>query len=173
MKKLIYLISLLLLCFTLSAVENTLPKATVRLYGQIEPVETKIIVKNEVGEELEGPNLALDFDFPAISEWTVTRKLYFYYSSHLASSATGKLTFSVSNLENEGQDTLPTTLSLVPASTFSTYVDGTSFITSFLSGYQEEVEIGELTLRVQKTASDVFPSGTYTGSFSINYTDGP
>ena len=173
MKKLFGLFFFLLLCFTLSAVENTLPKATVYLYGQIKPVETKIIVKNEVGEELEGNDLALDFDFPATSEWTVSRKLSFYYSSHLASAATGKLTFTVSNLENEGLNSLLTTFILVPASSFDTYTEGTSFITTFLSGYQEEVKIGDLTLRVQKTANDIFTAGVYSGSFSINYTDGP
>ncbi len=149
-----------------------LPSATVYMQGVIEPRDLRIFIYNEAGEELTGEDAMLSFEFPNLEEWELTQSLYFRYSSHLADPRVGKLIFLLSDLEKDEMNRLRTTLELESENIFTNVENGNTFSTRFSAGAQDDVAIGKLTLRIRKRTADVFSAGTYSGSFSINYTEG-
>lgn len=164
--------ALLLLPLMADAPTNSFTPATVVLSGVIQPKDLSISIYNEVGELVTVDTAFLNFEFPALEEWQVSRSLSFKYSSQLSKQTSGILSFEVGSLTLDDQNTLRPTVELVSNDRNTRIENGTSFATTFLAGYQEDVPIGTLTVRVEKRAADIFTAGAYSGNFSINYTEG-
>ncbi|MGH0052568.1 MAG: hypothetical protein ACQ5SW_04175 [Sphaerochaetaceae bacterium] len=172
MKRLLLACMFLLLLVPLAAEEAPrFPSATVYMLGVIEPRDLEIAIYNEEGEELSGDEALLRFEFPSLETWEVTQSLYFRYSSHLSKATVGKLTFSISDLEKDEANRLRTTLELKSENLSTSVENGDTFTTTFPAGAQNDVDIGKLTLKIIKRSEDVFSAGSYSGSFSINYTE--
>ncbi|MGE4452948.1 MAG: hypothetical protein AB7D92_00310 [Sphaerochaeta sp.] len=148
------------------------PSATVYMQGVIDQKDLQFAIYNEEGVELGGDEAMLSFEFPNLEEWELSQSLYFRYSSHLASPTMGKLIFSLSDLQMNEMNRLRTTLELESENISTIVENGDTFHTRFPAGAQNDVSIGKLTLIITKRAADVFSAGTYSGSFSINYTEG-
>ncbi len=174
MKKVLLTVCFVLLLLPLAADSTTsnFTPATVVLSGVIQPKDLSISIFNEVGEEVTAESAFLNFEFPALEEWEVSRSLSFTYSSQLSKQTSGTLSFEIGSLALDDQNSIKPSVELVSDDRNTHIENGTSFATTFLAGYQEDVPIGTLTVRIEKRAADVFTAGAYTGNFSIKYTEG-
>ncbi len=173
MRRLLLFVLLIILLLPLAADETAeFPSATVYMQGVIEPQDLVISIFDETGQELGSDNTVISIEFPSTEQWEVTCTLYFKYTAKLASATVGKLTFVPSDLIMDELNQLPVSIELTSENIYSKVENANTFNTTFLAGSQDDVAIGHLTLRITKQSSDVFSSGLYTGSFSINYTEG-
>jgi hypothetical protein len=177
MRKYLLIISLLfILPLSLAAAEDmprTFTPAVVKMIGTINPRDVEIIVTNEAGAELTADDALMEFDFPALEQWEVSQSLNFYYSSHLAKNKEGRLSFQIDDLEMDEYNALRVGLELYHNNNANTRVDpsGNTFVVTFQEGPQEKTAIGTLTVRIRKSAQDIYSAGTYRGYFSMNYTE--
>lgn len=175
MKKLlgvILLLSISLSLFSAEAVSISPNQAVVYLKGLIGSVSTKINAYDESGTELDQDTAMLTFDFPATEAWEVSKSIHFKYTSNLATGTYGRLSFAISDLQLNEANTLRTSLELASEHLMTRVEGGNTFTITFLPGSQIDREIGKLTVKVSKQTNDLFTSGSYRGSFSVNYTDG-
>ena len=177
MKKILGVILVLsiCICFPLSAsdaISISPNQAVVYLKGMIGSISTTINAFDELGVELDQDNAILTFDFPATEVWEVSKSIHFKYTSNLPTGTYGRLSFEISDLQLNDTDTLRTSLELASEHLMTRVEGGNTFSITFLPGSQINREIGKLTIKVNKQADDIFTAGSYTGSFSVNYTDG-
>ena len=175
MKKLLGVFLVLSICFSLFAAEvvSISPnQAVVYLKGIIGSVSTEINAFDEFGEELDQDTAILTFDFPSTEVWEVSKAIHFKYTSNLSTGTYGRLSFVISDLQLNEANTLRTSLELASEHLMTRVEGGNTFSITFLPGSQIDRNIGKLTVKVNKEANDIFTAGSYTGSFSVNYTDG-
>jgi len=175
MKKILGVILVLSISFSLfasDAVSISPNQAVVYLKGLIGSVSTTINVFDELGEELDQDTAILTFDFPATDVWEVSKAVHFKYTSNLPTGTYGRLSFTISDLQLNESNILRTSLELVSEHLMTRVEGGNTFTITFLPGSQKDVNIGKLTVKVNKEANDIFIAGSYKGSFSVNYTDG-
>jgi hypothetical protein len=169
MKRFIVVFCLLAFSFSLFAI--SLPsEAVVSLNGTVTIQDVTIDMYYDTGIKEEGSEGSLVFVFPSTDTWQVEQSVSFKYSSNLTEEGRGSLSFSVTPLQKNETNQLNTSLVLT-GSDQSSVMDGNTFTIGFLSGLQEDIDIGTLTVFVTKTSSDIFASGLYTGSISISYTN--
>ena len=175
MKKLLGVILVISINFSLFAVDanSSLPnQAVVYLKGMIGSISTKINAFDESGVELDQDTAILTFDFPSTEVWEVSKSVHFKYTSNLTTGTYGRLSFAISDLQLNETNTLRTSLELATEHIMTRVEGGNTFTITFLPGAQKDRDIGKLTVKVNKEANDIFTSGSYRGSFSVNYTDG-
>ncbi len=175
MKKLagvILLLSISFLLFAAEAVSISPNQAVVYLKGLIGSVSTEINAFNELGEQLDQDTALLTFEFPSSETWEVSKSVHFKYTSNLPIDSYGRLSFSITDLQLNEVNTLRTSLELTTEHRRTKVEGGNTFSIIFLPGSQKDVNIGKLTVKVNKNANDIFTAGSYKGSFSVNYTDG-
>ncbi|MFA6682007.1 MAG: hypothetical protein WCS35_08230 [Sphaerochaeta sp.] len=175
MKKLLGVIIGISICFSLFAAEAvsiSQNKAVVYLKGLIGSVPTEINAFDEFGKELDQDTAMLTFDFPATDAWEVSKSIHFKYTSNLTTGTYGRLSFVISDLQLNESNTLRTSLELASEHHMTRVEGGNTFTITFLPGSQIDRNIGKLTVKVNKEANDIFTAGSYSGSFSVNYTDG-
>ena len=175
-RNLLILSLLFLLPLSLVAVEDmprTFTPAVVKMVGTINPRDIEIIVTNEADMELTSDDAVMEFDFPALEQWEVSQSLNFYYSSHLASEKKGTLSFQIDDLNMDKNNSLRVSLELYNNNNANTRVEpsGSSFFVTYKEGAQNKTPIGTLTVKIRKTASDIYSAGIYRGFFSMNYTE--
>ena len=175
MKKILGIILVLSISFSLfasDAVSISPNQAVVYLKGLIGSVSTTINVYDESGMELDQDTAILTFDFPVTEVWEISKSIHFKYTSNLSTGTYGRLSFVISDLQlNEG-NTLRTSLELTSEHIMTRVEGGETFSITFLPGSQKDVNIGKLTVKVNKGVNDIFTAGSYRGSFSVTYTDG-
>ncbi|WP_320129164.1 hypothetical protein [uncultured Sphaerochaeta sp.] len=171
MKKYILGFCLLILSVSLGA-ENLVSNATVSLKASIAVQDISIDMYYENGvkqdEEFDG---LLSFEFPATDTWQVEQSVYFTYSSNVATTSRGVLSFTISPLKKNDGNILNTSIKLESENVMTSIRDGNSFNIGFLTGPQTKVAIGKLTVVVSKTSSQVFSSGLYSGSITLTFTN--
>lgn len=172
---LIILALLFILPLSLAAADDmprTFSPATVKMVGIINPRDLEIIVTNERDMELTADDAVMEFDFPALEQWEVSQSLNFYYSSHLASDKIGTLAFQIDDLNMDKDNSLRVSLELYNNNA-NTRLEpsGTAFVVTFKEGLQNKTPIGTLTVKIRKSASDIYSAGIYRGFFSMNYTE--
>lgn len=175
MKKVLGIILHMMMLLPLIGADSSMPKysaVTVYMSGVIEPQDLSIIILNENGDELESDAALISFEFPNLEEWEVSQTLYFQYSSRLLKQRSGKLIFRVEDLALDEVNVLKTDLELVSENRMTTIENGNTFNTVFLPGVQQNVPIGKLVVKIRKRSADVFSTGVYKGTFTIDYTEG-
>lgn len=175
MKRLLGVILVISIGFSLFAADAvfiTPTHAVVYLKGLIGSVSTKISAYDEYGMELDQDSAILSFDFPATEAWEISKVVHFKYTSNLPTGTYGKLTFNITDLRLNDINTLRTTMELASEHIMTQVEGANTFAITFLPGAQKDREIGSMTVKVQKKANDLFTAGSYSGSLSVNYTDG-
>ena len=182
MKKLVGAILVLTIGFSLFASDvdvisvstpvSSSNQAVVYLKGMIGSTSTKISAYNEAGVEIDQNSAVLSFDFPATETWEIAESIYFRYTSNLPTGTYGKLSFALTDMQLDEENTLSTSLELESEHPMTRVEGGNTFFITFLPGSQKERDIGKLTIKVKKEVNDIFTAGSYRGSFSVNYTDG-
>lgn len=167
-----YIVVFGLLVFSFSLVAASLPsEAVVYLNGTISAKDITIDMYYENGTKEEGNEGSLEFLFPSSDTWQVEQSVYFKYSSNLASAGRGSLSFSSTSLQKNETNMLNTSLVLESMNVMTSVREGNTFNIGFLSGVQEDVAIGKLSIVVTKNSTEVFSAGLYTGSITIIYTN--
>ncbi|AEV29788.1 hypothetical protein SpiGrapes_2001 [Sphaerochaeta pleomorpha str. Grapes] len=167
-----YIVVFGLLVFSFSLVAASLPsEAVVFLNGTISVKDITIEMYYENGTKEEGNVASLEFLFPSGDAWQVEQSVYFKYSSNLPVAGRGALSFTATPLQKNETNILNTSLVLESTNVMTSVREGDTFNIGFLSGVQQDIAIGKLTVVVTKTATDIFAAGVYNGSLTITYTN--